>query len=125
MKNKNNTRRKRNSINVDRIKNQKKPLPFIYSEEGILKVQNSNKTKENKLTEEEKKEISNELEELLNNPNVSIPNNARYSIKNSFIKNKTVYISGNMELEWYRLAQHFINVLKPTIKNKKFRESEY
>jgi len=125
MKNKNKTRKKRNSIYVNRIKKQKKPIPFIYSEDGISNIKNSDKKIESKLTEEEKQDISNELEELLNNPNVSINNNTKFSIKSSFFLNKSVYIGRNIDSEWYRLAQHFINVLKTKIENKESRESEY
>jgi len=122
MKNKNKTRNC--PINVDRIMKQKKPILFVYSEKMISNIKNSDKTLEYKLTEEEKKDISNELEELLNNPNVSINNSVRDVIKNSFISYKSSYISENMELEWYKTAQNYINVLKTKIENKEFRESE-
>lgn len=68
---------------------------------------------EYKLTEKEKEAISNELEDLLNNSNDF--NNVDM-IKNSFVKLKYMYTyNSKMELEWYRIAEHFIDVLKTKI----------
>ena len=63
------------------------------------------------LTEEEKERIVHELEELLNIPNIS---NMTDSIKDVFLKYK---FTGKMELEWYRIAEHFIKVLRSKIEN--------
>ena len=68
-----------------------------------------------KLTEEEKETISNELEELLNNSNDS---NSVDTIKNCFIKFKYMYThNSKMELHWYKIAEHFIRMLKTKIVN--------
>lgn len=111
MKNKNKTRNKRNSINVDRIKKQKKPIPFIYSEDGISNIKNSDKKIESKLTEEEKQDISNELEELLNNPNISVEKSLKKLIEDTFIGYKND-ITGKYGSNWYKIAQKFIRALK-------------
>jgi len=63
------------------------------------------------LTEEEKERIVNELEELVNNPNISIRTEG---IKDSFLKYKYMY-TGKMELQWYRIVEDFIEVLKTKI----------
>lgn len=63
------------------------------------------------LTEEEKERIVNELEELVNNPNISIRTEG---IKDSFLKYKYIY-TGKMELQWYRIVEDFIEVLKTKI----------
>ena len=114
MKNKNKTKKKgylKNPLNEDRFIKQKKPLPFVYSEELLSNIKNSDWTFEDKLTGEEKKTISNELDELLNNPNVSISSNTRDVIKNSFVSAKSLYISENIELKWYKTAQNYIRIL--------------
>ena len=68
------------------------------------------------LTEKEKEVISNELEELLNNPNISINTN---TIKNAFVKYKYMYIGTRIELEWYKIAEHIIKVLRSKIEKGK------
>lgn len=72
---------------------------------------------EYELTEEEKEAISNELEDLLNNYNDS---NMTDTIKNCFVKYKYMYMYyGKMELQWYKLAEHFISVLRTKIERSK------
>lgn len=64
---------------------------------------------EYELTENEKKAISNELEELLNIPDIS---NMTNIIKNSFVKFKYMYTSNSkIELQWYKLTKHFIRLI--------------
>ena len=76
-------------------------MKMVYNEE------------EYKLKEKEKKNISNELEELLNIPDIS---NMTNIIKNSFVKFKHMYTSNSkMELQWYKIAEHYIKVLKSKI----------
>jgi len=69
------------------------------------------KVPEYTLTEEEKERVVNELEELINNPNISI---RTQGLKDSFLKYKYMY-TGKMELQWYRIAEDFIEVLKAKI----------
>lgn len=68
------------------------------------------KKSEDIMTEKEKKDIWDELEQLLNNPNVSIDKSLKKLIKTNFIRYKD-NIPGK-ESNWYKIAQGFISALK-------------
>ena len=77
------------------------------------------------MTDEEKKNISNELDELLNNPTISISSNTRDVIKISFVSAKSLYISENIELKWYKTAQNYISILKTELEKKNIEKVKY
>ena len=64
-----------------------------------------------KMTEKEKKDISNELEQLLNNPNISVDKSLKELIKDTFVGYKNDF-TGKHESNWYKIAQNFIRALK-------------
>lgn len=59
----------------------------------------------------EKQRITEELEQLLNDPNVDINFQLRFLIDNAFLSFQFLF-KGKYELEWYQLAQTYIDFLK-------------
>ena len=77
----------------------------------MLKNKDLDKNSDYKMTEKEKKDIMNELELLLNNPNVSIDESLKNLIKKNVIEHKKAF-PGINEANWYKIAQKFIRDLK-------------